>query len=242
MANEILIVSSSENTGWTVYANLFDTAWAGTALALDVAHTVWNGTAFVTDSWAARNLGGIALTETVPGTYRGSIPVGITTFGNYPIEVYHQLGGSKNAQTDTAMIPDGNTVTYAGSGPFVDMTYTPSAQATTVRPSLTYFTGAGIPIRITPDTPTAIALADWEIRIGVATSGGVASVYDSFTVALGNLSGDPVTGIMYVNPTSTQSQNWNRSSLQIEVWNVSTDDKKTVYGVARINLHGTLHP
>lgn len=245
MPNEFNLPLGSEGSGWTVYAVVFEPEWEGSTTTLDAAHMVWNGTAFVTDSWSARNLGGISLTESgSTGTYTGDFPEGIVEAGSYPITSQRRLGISNDAQNDPAVIYDGQAIYFAGIGPFVDMTYTPSSQASPDRPTITYYAGAGIQIRITPDVPTAINLADWEVRVGVvgAFDENGDGIYDSFTQENGTLTGDEDTGILYANPTAAMTAAWSSSSLQIEVHRPLVDDHETVYGVARINLRGTLRP
>lgn len=105
----VVLDLGSPGSGWDVYFNVFspdDTE-------------VWNGSAFVTDSTAAQNAGGIDLTEDGgdPGRFEGEFPAAITTPGTYPIRARRQLGGSKDVTVDTLLTYDvaANAITLTGA-------------------------------------------------------------------------------------------------------------------------------
>lgn len=118
MANELDIDLGAPAIGWTVYGVVFDESWNGTESALDTAHTVWNGTAFVTDSWAARASGAVTMTDaTAVGHWLGDCPAAITTAGLYQYLGYHRLGGSPAPQTDQGVLMEpGDFNLYASAG------------------------------------------------------------------------------------------------------------------------------
>ena len=101
MANEFVLQLGAPATGWTIYWNLFR------------GSLVWDGSAFATDSTAARDSGAITTTET-GGVARfvGSVPSGVTASGTYPVRAYRQLGGSPSTATDTVVTLDGSYLEY----------------------------------------------------------------------------------------------------------------------------------
>lgn len=100
MASEFDLTLNPLAAGWTVWWNLFS------------GGLVWDGSAFVTDTTANRNLGGIATTEISTARFVGSVPSAVETSGTYPVIGYRQLGGSYAAATDTVVTLGGSYVEY----------------------------------------------------------------------------------------------------------------------------------
>lgn len=118
MANELDVDLGSPAIGWTLYGVVFDGSWNGNESTLDTAHTVWDGSAFVTDSWSARASGAVTMTDSgAVGHWVGDCPAGITTAGVYQYLCYRRIGGSPAPQTDTGVLLSTGTFNlYGGSG------------------------------------------------------------------------------------------------------------------------------
>lgn len=238
MANEYIIDLGAGAAGWTVRVVTFYPNWSGSADTLDAASEVYNATSFVTDTYAARTLGGLTLTESGsnPGYFTGDLQAGITEAGTYPVIYYRQLGGSFDSSTDTPVSFAGSTITVGTSITGDGLTYTPGVQATAARQTLRYYQGSGIPFTFTPTNATAVTAANYRCIVSIA--GG--AIYDTYTVANGGMTFASGTRVFTVNPTIADSASWSRyESLNVELWRYDADDVTVPEGRARINLIAT---
>lgn len=103
MANEFDLQLGAPAAGWNVYFVLF------------LGGEVWDGSDFVTDTTANRNLGAIAATEIGTAHFFADMPSGVTTSGTYPVIGYRRLGGSPSTATDTVVTLNGSYVEYVNT-------------------------------------------------------------------------------------------------------------------------------
>jgi len=228
--------------GWTVRVVTFGPTWAGDYQTIDPAGTVWNGSAFVADSFANRTLGGFAATESlvVPGTFSFTFPIGILTTGNYPMIAYHQLGGSFDSQNDDHATAPGSVceltlttsnLTYAHYFPYTEAD--PVASETEFQDVQTVI-GEGrncifFPVAsgtLEPEVPSPLAnSAHWKVIVR-----GFGLLSDLvYTVANGKLSVDTVGGRIVADVTTAQTSTFKRSrNGYYELWRIGPDDDSTL--------------
>lgn len=242
MANEFEIDLGNSATGWTVYVVVFSNDWHGSEQSLN--SNVWNGTAFVADSYANRNAGAILLAEVgTTGNFVGDSPAGITAGGDYPIIGFRRLGGSPDSQNDTVLTLGGSSASIPDAivpppplplPPLgVLLAYEPSAPISDDLQRMTLFRGSGIPFYLDPPEPITLTASEWEFRIGSRRT----SVMLRFNTTLANLS-ISASGRIAVNPTAAQT-----SSLPLdeaifgELWRILPgDDYQEVRARVRIEV------
>lgn len=122
---------------------------------------------------------------------------------------------------------------------FISATYTPDAQWSGTRQSARVIRGSGVPILFTPDDPTAIVSEDYEATLGVVGS----DTFETFSVALGNMSVDEDTGEITVNPTEAQTAALSLTGrVVLDLWRTDTDDTRTVVGRLYITVVESNNP
>lgn len=242
MANEYSISLGPDGAGWTVRIVTFAPGWAGDFQTIDPSGQVWNGTAFVADSFANRTLGGLLLTESliVAGTFEGDLQDEIIVPAIYPVIAYHQLGGSFNSQTDKKITSSDSTIEVSLAESDIDYAhkfpYTQNipVEGETEFQDNTVVIGEGrncvfFPVKsgtTGPEIATPLSsVSDWKIK--VRGFGILASL--EYTDALGNLGVDLITGRIVANVTASQTSAFKPGrNGYYELWRIGPGDDQVV--------------
>ena len=117
--------------------------------------------------------------------------------------------------------------------------YTPDSQWTGTRQTARVYRGSGVPIRFSPPSPTTVTAGDYEATLGVIGS----DTFETYSVALGNMTVDEDTGDITVNPTEAQTLALSLTErTALDLWRTDTDDTRTVVGRLYLTVVETNNP
>lgn len=227
MPGEFNITLDSPGSGLLVYAVVFDAAWNGTE-SLVASGNVWNGSAFVADSFSNRSLGAIILAEspTGSGSYVGDSPSALPT-GNYQYLEYSQLGVTPNTATDTQLLLSAGTfsvISASGVNP-ITLTYDPATSFSGTPQTININRGSGATFQFVPSSPASLQPSDWVFKIGTKKYG----VSNTYSVSNGNMVITP-TGTIIINPTVADTMSYEGcQTLYGELWRISSDDSTDLH-------------
>lgn len=131
----------------------------------------------------------------------------------------------------------GAAATGGTGSAYVDATWTVGEIDQLSTTGIAYSRAAGIPIRLTPTVATAIDGSKYEVRVGVNES----DTFDSYTVALGNLSGDFSVGEIIFDPTAAETVLWSLiEPMSVQLWHTGDDDETYIVRRWRLAVRGSL--
>ena len=161
-----MVITVTTVAGWELYLNVFSPDET----------EVWVTAAFVTDSAANRNAGAIEGVESPSGFYSFVFPAEITTAGDYPFQIYRQLGVEPDSATDTVVAPSSFNFVTVDTTPAPAPTPSDLATLDTLSQTLELSADTDAVIDFTMDPAPQIdgvyGIAGWTIEVRLAKNIG----------------------------------------------------------------------